>query len=47
MEIPHNFEELKVQAAELGDKVQELIHEGNVRRIIIKDAPAIPSWRSH
>jgi hypothetical protein len=38
MEIPHNFEELKVQASELGEKVQELIHEGNVRRIIIKDA---------
>jgi hypothetical protein len=38
MEIPRNFEELKVQAAELGTKVQELIHEGNVRRIIIKDA---------
>ena len=38
MEIPHNFEELKVQAGELGAKVQELIHEGNVRRIIIKDA---------
>src|SRR5690349_19603810 len=31
------FEELKVQANELGDKIRELIHEGNVRRIIIKD----------
>jgi len=38
MEIPHNFEELKVKAGELGDKVTELFHEGNVRRIIIKDA---------
>jgi hypothetical protein len=31
------FEEMKVQAHELGDKIRELIHEGNVRRIIIKD----------
>jgi hypothetical protein len=31
------FEELKVQANELADKIRELIHEGNVRRIIIKD----------
>jgi len=31
------FEELKVQANELGGKVRELIHEGNVRRIIIKN----------
>jgi hypothetical protein len=38
MDIPHNFEEFKVQAGELVDKVKELIHEGNVRRIIIKDA---------
>jgi hypothetical protein len=37
MDIPKNFEELKVQAGQLADKVQELIHEGNVRRIIIKD----------
>jgi hypothetical protein len=37
MDFPHNFEELKVQAGELVDKVKELIHEGNVRRIIIKD----------
>jgi hypothetical protein len=37
MDIPRNFEELKVKAEELGDKVQELIHEGNVQRIIIKD----------
>jgi hypothetical protein len=33
----HFFEELKVQANELGAKIQELVHEGNVRRIIIKD----------
>jgi hypothetical protein len=31
------LEHLKVHANELGDKVRELIHEGNVRRIIIKD----------
>jgi hypothetical protein len=32
-----NLEELKVQGKELVDKVRELIHQGNVRRIIIKD----------
>jgi hypothetical protein len=31
------FEQFKVHASELGDKVRELIHEGNVCRIIIKD----------
>jgi Domain of unknown function (DUF4342) len=31
------FEQFKVTANELGDKIRELIHEGNVRRIIIKD----------
>ena|SRR5579871_3961413 len=31
------FEEFKVLGKELVDKVQELIHEGNVRRIIIRD----------
>jgi hypothetical protein len=30
-------EEIKVVAHELVDKVRELVHEGNVRRIIIKD----------
>jgi hypothetical protein len=38
MDIPHVFEDIKVQAAELGDKVKDLLHEGNVRRIIIKDS---------
>ncbi len=38
MDIPHSFEEFKVQAGELGEKVKELLHEGTVRRIIIKDA---------
>jgi hypothetical protein len=31
------FEKFKVAGSELGDKIRELIHEGNVRRIIIKD----------
>src|SRR5580698_1022834 len=31
------FEEIKVLGHELADKVKALIHEGNVRRIIIKD----------
>jgi hypothetical protein len=31
------FEEIKVFGHELADKVRALIHEGNVRRIIIKD----------
>ncbi len=32
-----SFEEIKVQANELVDKVRELVHQGNVRRVIIKD----------
>jgi hypothetical protein len=33
-----NFsEEFKVRSEEIIDKVKELIHEGNVRRLIIKD----------
>jgi hypothetical protein len=35
--LGHFFEEFKVKANELGAKIQELVHEGNVRRIIIKD----------
>ena len=31
------LEEFKVLGKELVDKVQELIHEGNIRRIIIRD----------
>jgi Domain of unknown function (DUF4342) len=31
------FEEIRVFSNELADKVKSLIHEGNVRRIIIKD----------
>jgi putative cell wall-binding protein len=30
-------EEIKVAASDLTDKVKELIHEGNVRRIILKN----------
>lgn len=32
-----NFEEFKVQAKDLVEKVKELVHQGNVRRVIIKD----------
>lgn len=31
------FEEIKVQSRELVDKVKALLHEGTVRRIIVKD----------
>src|ERR1041385_627252 len=31
------FEQFKVAGRDLAAKIQELIHEGNVRRIIIKD----------
>jgi hypothetical protein len=31
------IEQFRVHANELAGKIQELIHEGNVRRIIIKD----------
>ena len=31
------YEEIKVQARDLVDRVRSLIHEGNVRRVIIKD----------
>lgn len=38
METFDNFvEEIKVLSHELADRVKKLIHEGNVRRIIIKD----------
>src|SRR6516162_3283552 len=35
--LGHFFEQFKVHANELGAKISELIHEGNVRRIIIKN----------
>jgi hypothetical protein len=31
------YEQFKVHGKDLGAKIQELIHEGNVRRIVIKD----------
>jgi hypothetical protein len=31
------FEEIKVQSRDLVDQVKRLFHEGNVRRIVIKD----------
>lgn len=37
VQFEHVFEQFKVAGHELADKVKELIHEGNVRRIIIKD----------
>ena len=38
MESIHSFfEEVKVLGHELAEKVKSLIHEGNVRRVIIKD----------
>jgi uncharacterized membrane protein len=32
------MEEIKVSAAKLKDKLKEIIHEGNVRRIIVRNA---------
>ena len=37
MEFKTILEEVKVAAGDLSDKVKSLIHEGNVRRIIVKD----------
>jgi hypothetical protein len=31
------FEEFRVTGGEILDKIKEIIHEGNVRRIILKD----------
>jgi hypothetical protein len=36
MPDPHVVEEIKVSGAQLVEKVKELIHEGNVRRIQIR-----------
>ena len=36
-ELGRVYEEMKVRAKDLVEKVGELIHEGNVRRVIIKD----------
>ena len=36
-QFEHVFEQFKVAGKDLGEKIRELIHEGNVRRIIIKD----------
>ncbi|HHX45076.1 MAG TPA: DUF4342 domain-containing protein [Chloroflexi bacterium] len=35
-ETKFSTEELRVSGAQLVDKVKELIHEGNIRRIVIK-----------
>jgi hypothetical protein len=39
---PSDRNEFKVQGEELIKKIKELIHEGNVRRIIIKDDQGKP-----
>lgn len=31
------WEEFKINGSEIIDKVKELVHEGNIRRIIVKD----------
>ena len=36
-EAKTRFEEFRVNGGELLNKVKEIIHEGNVRRIILKD----------
>jgi hypothetical protein len=37
--MPENFrtEEFKVEGEKLLSKIKELIHEGNIRKVIIKD----------
>jgi hypothetical protein len=37
MSLEHFVEEIQVLGRDLVDKVRELIHEGNVQRIIVKD----------
>ena len=39
---PNHANEFKVRGEEMMRKVKELIHEGNVRRIIIKDEKGSP-----
>jgi hypothetical protein len=37
MDFRTHYEEFKVQAQDLVEKVRALLHEGNIRRIILKD----------
>jgi len=37
MDFQHIVEEINVVGRDLVDKIRELIHEGNVQRIIVKD----------
>jgi len=37
MSLQNVFEEIQVRGSNLVDKVKELIHEGNVQRVIIKN----------
>jgi hypothetical protein len=41
------YEEIKVLGKDLVDKVGQLIHAGNVRRIIVKDDKGNTFSRSH
>jgi hypothetical protein len=36
MQAPVQTESIKVKGSELIDRIKELIHEGNVRRVVIK-----------
>ena len=35
------YEEIRVRAGDLAGRVQDIIHEGNVRRVIIKDGQGV------
>ena len=37
MAFEHIVEEIQVMGRDLVDKVRELIHEGNVQRVVVKD----------
>jgi Domain of unknown function (DUF4342) len=37
MDLNHLVEEFQIKGRDLVEKVRELIHEGNVQRIIVKD----------
>ena len=40
--MPNFYEEFKVAGKDLVEKVKALVHEGNVRRIIVKDEKGHP-----
>jgi Domain of unknown function (DUF4342) len=39
------YEEFKIQGKDLVEKLKGLVHEGNIRRIIIKDKAVTPFWK--